>query len=308
MYIKRYPPSKKASKPDIAIFSNPYDGIVPKCYRIKYVSKNSLTIYVPYSYTVSNWYGHINNDENLQVLWKYFFENRYSYDKMSSEYMNFSSKVLLGYLKMDELAKYKEKPRTRKKIILAPHHTILENCDINFATFMQNYDMYLELPVMYPQIDFVFRPHPLLKAALRKENIWGEEKTQEYFNKIQNFSNVEYQEGGDYFETFINSDGLIHDCGSFMAEYLFTGKPPCFLLKDETTNNKNYNDFAKECINTHYHAFSKQDVQKYIENVVLAEHDPMKQEREKYFNNNLKLEYPNAGQVAFDYIKKELGL
>ena len=39
-------------------------------------------------------------------------------------------------------------------------------------------------------------------------------------NPAEQFDTFIYQNGGDFFEVFVNSDGLIHDCGSCMVEYL----------------------------------------------------------------------------------------
>ncbi|WP_297571187.1 hypothetical protein [Helicobacter sp. UBA3407] len=41
-------------------------------------------------------------------------------------------------------------------------------------------------------IDFIFRPHPLLFAQLSKEDYWGETKIQVYFDKVCALNNVAY--------------------------------------------------------------------------------------------------------------------
>ena len=128
--------------------------------------------------------------------------------------------------------------------------------------------------------------------TLEKDSLWGKKKVQQYLDEMTSNKNVEYQEGGEYFETFVNSDALIHDCGSFTAEYLFTNHPCCFMLKDDKTTDKNSNDFHKACINNHYKAYNQEQIIDFIENVVIKEKDTMFEKRKKFKEENLLINYP----------------
>lgn len=293
---------------DLACVCNPYNGITHKYYQLKYLAKNNIpSFYIPYGYTVSNYYKDFYNEPQMPYLWKYFAENEFTYKELlENSYIKKESLVLSGYTKIDRLADTIKTQKDRKTIIIAPHHTIDDGL-INFSTFTNYYDFFIKLPQMYPDIDFIFRPHPLLKIKLEDEKHWGKEKTKRYFELISSYKNVEYQDGGDYFSAFANSDGIIHDCGSFMAEYLFTKKPACYLLKNTIENQKNYNDFAKECISVHYKAFFQKDITNFIENVVINGNDFLKEER-KNFLEKLKINYPKTSQKILNYIKKELNL
>ena len=292
----------------MACVCNPYNGITHKYYQLKYLAKNNIpSFYIPYGYTVSNYYKDFYNEPQMPYLWKYFVENDFTYQELlQKSHIRQESLILSGYTKLDEMDKICKKQRQRKRIIIAPHHTIDEGI-INFSTFFRYCDLFLKLPELYPDIDFVFRPHPLLKIKLADEQHWGKEKTQRYFEIINSFKNVEYQDGGMYFDTFVNSDGIIHDCGSFMAEYLFSGHPACYLLKNKIDNEKNYNEFAKECISVHYNAYFEKDIINFIENVVIKGNDPKKNKREELVKK-LKINYPQTSQKILNYIKKELNL
>ncbi|OCR15374.1 hypothetical protein BA918_04675 [Helicobacter pullorum] len=270
-------------------------------------NKGIKVFYIPYGYTVSNWYEREYDNLYFKYLWKYFVECEYSYNSLT-EKAKLSRELLelTGYAKMDKFYAIQQtniRNNRRMKIIIAFHHTII-NRVVFFSNFLRYVDFCLELPKMYLNIDFVFRLHPLLKNNLVKDELFGEHKMEEFFAKLNSYENVELQDDGDYFKAFLDSDALIHDCGSFMAEYLYTGKPVCYLLKDEEINNKNYNDFAKKCISVHYKAFNENDIINFIDRVVVLGEDDMYLDRLRFFEY-LKNDYPNTSAKILDIIKKE---
>lgn len=296
-----------SDKADIIFFANPYDAMTKELYKIEYAFKKGiLCFYTSYGYVVSNWHYSLYSNKEFSSLHRIYALEKFEYDKLRENLANPKAACLAGYCKMDSLAKLKERPRDRKKIIIAPHHSVMKE-GIGFSTFLKYCDFFLELPKKYPNIDFVFRPHPLLFTNLENSNIWDGKKIQKYIEDMKANPNVEYQEGGDYFDTFVNSDGLIHDCGSFIAEYLFTPHPCCFLAKKET-KSVDSNEFHKNCIEQHYKAFEKEDIISFIENVVLNNSDDMKEQRKEFFGTVLKNNYPNTTDFIYNDIKKELRL
>ncbi|WP_086298087.1 hypothetical protein [Campylobacter devanensis] len=119
----------------------------------------------------------------------------------------------------------------------------------------------------------------MLKYNLTK--YWGESKTNKYYDQIAAYPNAIYDNSEDYLETFANSDAMIHDCGSFTAEYLFTGKPCCYMLKDSDDINKIFLPMGQKCLDNYYKAFNKNDILNFIDNVVIKGIDPMKNQRDK---------------------------
>ena len=121
-----------------------------------------------------------------------------------------------------------------------------------------------------------------------------------------NNSNVTYDVSGDYFDTFMNSDALIHDCSSFIGEYLFTEKPCCYMLKSEKQIEDVFLPMGKMCIDNYYKAFSREDILKFIDDVVIGEVDPLKDKREKFSREVLKFNYPHSAEFVVDYLKRQL--
>jgi len=299
-----------SEKFDIICTANPYEAMTHKFYRIGKLANNDvLPIYFNYGYPAVSFARRVASMGSLSKMWKVFSESDAIMDEYKEHMKNHGeSLVLAGYMKLDTLAEQKITPHDRKKIIIAPHHTIEKNFDenIGLSNFLTYADLFKEIPKRYPQIDFIFRPHPLLKVTLEKDTVWGKEKTEKYFEEIQQNSNMIYQEGGDYFETFANSDGIIHDCSSFLAEYMFTEKPVCYMLRNKDSIEKYFMENGKEILSHCYQAYKKQDIIDFLDDVIMKNNDPMAQARIEFVNSELKVNYPHVSDFVLNYLKNAI--
>lgn len=299
-----------SEKMDIVCSANPYENMTSRLYRIgKLCQKNILPIYFNYGYPAVSFARRVAALGSLAKMWKVFSESTSIVEEYAKSMKTHGANlVLAGYMKMDELANITEVARNRKRVIIAPHHTIKEKFSntIGLSNFLVYADLFKELPKLYPQIDFIFRPHPLLKIALEDEEIWGEEKTKKYFDEIIQNPNLVYQDGGDYFETFANSDGIIHDCSSFLAEYLYTGKPVCYMLRNEGSIRKYFMENGEEMLNHCYHAYCKEDILAYLNDIILLGKDNLREKRVKFVDKNLKVNYPNVSMFVLKYLKDQI--
>ncbi|MBP1222800.1 CDP-glycerol glycerophosphotransferase family protein [Flavobacterium sp. 1355] len=301
---------KKTFSLDIIFFTNPYEGLQDYRYYIKQFS-DTLTCYVPYAIMTVN-YDFIYNLKFHNLVWKIFSEtpihNEIALQKQKNKGRN---NVLTGYPGFDQLlintkpnnAVWKNTSSRLKKIIWAPHHAIAEWNKV--ANFLEYYDFFLELADKYSdKIQIAFKPHHLLRIKLEQE-YWGKEKTDIYYNKWMNLKNGQC-ENGEYIDLFLTSDALIHDCGSFMAEYLVTGKPTLFMVRNESVM-EHWNVFGEKAVNAHYQSRNKKQLVDFIENVVLNENDCMKEERNSFVHNNLipknKL---TASENILDYLEGQI--
>ena len=112
---------------DIVCFANPYDSMTDKLFTVKYFAqKGILPIYVNYG-SMPDYYAreHIINLESLNLCWKVFVDTQDNLnDVIEYTDMKGMNAVLSGYCKMDSLNKVQKKSLERKKIIIAPHHTV----------------------------------------------------------------------------------------------------------------------------------------------------------------------------------------
>lgn len=293
---------------DIVCFPLPYENMTHKYFEIEhFLNKDILTFYVGYTFTITKFSNEIFKTNFYEYLWRIFVPTVSHLDEYKKyQYLKGNNVIVTGYCKMDDLAKQQITCRKRKVIIIAPHHTVTNWELLSISNFIKYSNFILKLPKIYPNVDFIFRPHPLLITQLKKNEIWGSVKTEKYIKELKSNSNLTYSDGGEYFNIFANSDGIIHDCGSFLAEYLFTEKPACYLLKDRQSINKWFLPFSKKCLEQCYQAFSKKDILNFIDNVIINNNDPMKDKRVKFVNSELKINYPNSSIFVLNEIKNEL--
>ena len=78
---------------------------------------------------------------------------------------------------------------------------------------------------------------------------------------------------------------MIHDCGSFILEYLYTGNPVMYLVKDENIDSK-WNETYQKAYHLHYKAKTKEEIERFIQNVISGK-DNLKAKREAFMDENL---------------------
>ncbi|AWI34726.1 hypothetical protein CDV25_08070 [Helicobacter apodemus] len=127
-----------------------------------------------------------------------------------------------------------------------------------------------------------------------------------YLSKIEKIPNITYQEGGDYFETFATSDALIHDCGSFIAEYLYTDKPEAFILQSQEVISREFTALGTEVLKHCYLVSTSQEILAFIDSVVIGGQDTKKQSRLDFANKAIRINYPQATDYCLNDIKRSL--
>ena len=132
------------------------------------------------------------------------------------------------------------------------------------------------------QVQFAFKPHPVLRNKL--ETVWGKEKTNLYYEEWAQMPNTALVEG-DYVDLFLSSDAMIHDSGSFIAEYLCLNKPVIRTLNGVDLKLL-HNEFGLQCLENHYMAHNAEELDQFIQNVI-HDVDPMKEARTKFIQDVL---------------------
>ena len=172
--------------------------------------------------------------------------------------------------------------------------------------FWSLYEFMFEIARKYQdKIQIMFRPHPDLHSQICKK--WGRQLTDEYYNKWNQIENGQYYGGGDIMDAFALSDAMIMDCCSFMAEYTAFNKPLFHTVTK--TSRTNLNEFGEVLYNNLYTTSNnlEEDIESFIEDVVLRENDYKKAERtefvKKYFG---KINGKTASENIYNEIIKFL--
>jgi hypothetical protein len=286
---------KQAIDPDIIFYTNPYQGLIDDRYYITNF-EHTLTCYVRYFFQSISVDEHGRDFIFHNRLWKFFCETDYHRKKSINHYSptNNEKYIYTGYPGVDGLT-YEEKTSSNnlskvdinyKKIIWAPHHTIDANQELYLSNFLNYSQVMIDVVRKYSnQVQFIFKPHPLLKVKLYQHPDWGKDKTDKYYTKWENMPNAQL-ESNDYKASFNNSDAMIFDCNSFVIEYLYTGKPALFTFTHDEVKSI-FNDFGKKSLSYHYHGYCEKDICEFIERIVLNGDDYKRKDREKFYDDYL---------------------
>ena len=295
---------------DLCASMRPYEDLI-ECCNIRYLARKGIpVIYAHYGFEG----GDVADEGVLRMpsfgyLWRFYMGNKAMKDLFDHIYplqRKRHAAVLSGNPKIEPLAFQRHQARTRKRIIISPHHTIDPAEKFHISNFVRFSDFLLSLPERYPTIDWVFRPHPNLMTKMVDKGYWTAAQREQYLDKWRSYANAEYQEGGDYYEVFVNSDALIQDCSSFLAEYHATGHPQCYMLKDENHAKTQYNGFGLELLDHAYKAYSEGDIISFIDTVVVAGKDTMKEDRRQFLEKTLLLNFPHVSEFIVADIKRSL--
>lgn len=281
---------KKTLNPDVVIFTSPYKDFPPKYF--VYHFRDRLTCYVPYGFSSLNM-KRVNYDLIFHNLVGLHFVETEIHRQLAAQYARNKAEnvVVTGYpgtevfLRRDyqpkEVWKPQEKPK--KRVIWAPHHTIDHTLEL--STFLMNCDRMPALAEKYrDSIQFAFKPHQLLKFKLQQ--LWGEERTQAYYDRWTAMENTQLEESG-YVDLFLTSDAMIHDCGSFTTEYLFVNRPVMYLTHDDKFAER-FNPFGIKSFECHYRGGGVDEIEHFLQDVVISGNDPLKENRSLFFDQYLK--------------------
>jgi len=298
---------KKKLHPDIIFYGKPYAGIL----HWKYFFENNLyALFCNVAYCFRNRNSpHLKQIIFSDYVWQEYVENnKIIEEKYYIQKINTKNSVNTGLPIMDTLLLNKSKFEDpwqkllgyKKRIIYAPHHTLRVDTatfksPFYYATFLEYADFMLEMVEKYKEkIQWAFKPHPLLRSKLYE--IWGREKTDAYYKRWNDMINCQIAEG-EYMDLFKHSDAMIHDCGSFKLEYLYTNNPVMYLLKDNPEYD--YENWqTTKALELHYIGKNKADIEQFILNVI-EDKDIMKGERKEFVDKYLT---PPNGKSACDNI------
>lgn len=201
------------------------------------------------------------------------------------------------------------KASKRKIILIAPHHTVVPTVDSGFCigNFLRYKDYIQSLPKKYPEIDWIFRPHPHLRLNLIKNLGWSGKQWDDYISSFCLNSNAAYEDDGPYYNSFGASDAIIHDCASFLPEYFYTGKPICYMLASEKSKKEQFDEWGQSLIDHTYQAYSENDITQFIEKVVIGGCDDMKTDRQRFAHECVMVNYPHASEYIVESIANMLG-
>ena len=266
-------------RPDIIFYQQPWDTPNPFPLPTK-TAAYALSFYVPY-FLINNFdlvlevnlplhyrvFGHIVQNEELAAFYDSKIKKRHYAGK----------RLGLGHTIVDNLAT-QIATSEEDYVIYAPHFSIPVpevNRPLTYSTFLDNGKLILEFAKQHPEINWVFKPHPLLKTELKKRNVWSAEEVDAYYTEWARIGIV--CETPDYIEHFQKSSAMITDCGSFLTEYSCMDKPLIRLYYHK--DNLPPHPALEQLYGTFYYAHDNAELQELLESVICQHQDPNKDVR-----------------------------
>lgn len=292
--------------PDIVFYSSPWTQYIHPKYNEKSLKKY-LKCHVNYGFsnTAGEW-GYASAFHGL--MWRYFAEcEDIKTIALLAQEREMQNIVVTGYPIYDayqsannDASMWKSADPKFKRIIWAPHHSIEgHNGLLSFSTFLENAEKILEFAENNKdKYQFAFKPHPLLLQALYNHPKWGKEKADAYYKSWEEGENTTLQTG-TYMELFKSSDAMIHDCGSFIIEYLYTQKPVMYL---GNSREEQSNVVGKKAYACHYHGTTIEEIDVFLDDVVQNGNDDLKTTRKQFYDEVLLP--PNGCSVAENIINE----
>ena len=290
----------KQYAPDIIFYQQPWG--VCDLHSLKTTSQFALACYVSYTVWVNNFTSAMLT--KIQTCaWKYFVETDANKKSLEQFYCETNGRfVVSGVPKLDHYQNHvNNKSSVRKTIIFAPHHSYPVG-GLCYATFKWSGDIMLDFARNNPDIDCIFRPHPQFLRETIVHNVRTKVEIDAYYAAWESLGNGFICDRGDYLDLFAQSDVLITDCSSFIAEYLPTENPVILLV------NKNsvwYNDLGCAIVENYYQVRNTHELESSLKNVIIDGNDPLKSERIKCLQL-LKGPAQGSGKFIKDYLKQEL--
>ncbi len=271
----------------------------------KRVLGRALSVYLPYSFLLTaNYNMHYHVPSFHYYLWRYFTQSELHKEIHLSFDPKAENKLFVsGYPKFDVYfdnhiknpeniwKKNMEKHKEIKRVIYAPHWSFSEKNNLRFGTFSWNYKYFLELAKNNSNIQWIYKPHPILGDKVIEQKLISKKEYEDYVAEWDSLPNARVYNSGNYFDIFKTSDALITDCCSFLGEYLPSVKPVIHLLREGSIG---YNEVGQNVVKPYYKASNIQEVDDLIKRVVINADDYLYEKR----TEALKYVLPNKEKAS----------
>jgi hypothetical protein len=230
--------------PDIVFKQTHWDANEPDSVHTDVVSGYRVC-YVPYGMEIAEQPDVTVNQDLHQSAWRIFTPSEIHVNYFKSRSLIQAHNVIaVGHPRLDLIAAAsliaKEKramefltgklalTRNRFRVLWAPHHSVGSDW-LRFGTFHFTSMAILDFVRKNPDITFVLREHHILYEMLVKFNLLSEDEVKQFVALWESLGNTEIDRNPSYIDSFSNTDVLLTDGVSFLAEYQVTQKPIIFI-------------------------------------------------------------------------------
>lgn len=273
-------------------------------------------IYIPYGVEISDTLDSHSMHFRQHVVvnaWRvYTFSNLMKKDYWKYSY-NRGAVRALGLPRFDSLyrkdhfklsGELRERIQGRKVVLWKVHFPkiIEENGENIFVTpDINDYIRFAETIPEYEDYFFIFMPHPRFKAPTKDAGL--QELACNLMEKVEMLDNVYIDTADDYRDSLMNADYIIVDRSAVMVEAAAVRVPILFMYNPDYYEP--VTDAIKELIDSYYQGSNYDDMVNFME-MIRAEEDPRKEEREAAFRKCIPYFDGKCAERIMDDIVKGL--
>ncbi|MHB8872546.1 MAG: methyltransferase domain-containing protein [Myxococcaceae bacterium] len=272
-------------RPDVVFLQNPYDSTRPPNFATGELVRRGVRIaYVPYGLEIGGGEENLRYQYDLEVqrsAWRIFARSQ-RHRQMFARHCRAGDGhvVVTGHPKIDRIAtsdkaaagaELLEAISGRRAILWTPHFSV---GGTGWSTWERFGDGILREFEGRPDLALIVRPHPLFFNRMRNLNLLNEASEKALRLRLARSGNIILDERSDYFPAFAASDALMADAGSFLMEYLPTGKPILYL---ENPQGPGLSEEG-EITGSYYRGRRPEQLREFIDMVSCAK-DPRREER-----------------------------
>ncbi|MBE5830349.1 MAG: hypothetical protein E7306_01255 [Butyrivibrio sp.] len=234
--------------PDYVIYIRSYNQYAPTMYKSYNVCQFAKCFYVPYAYgMLGDKMLSIVLPENFTfTMHKIFFANdsrRVAYAKEQPFYRKALTDRFrfLGFSRFDFCPKADPNRDYNKRnltVAWMPRWATDDKPDQKPSHFMAFYKQFLEYFETHSDMNLIIRPHPLMFSSYISNGIMTEDEVNAFKDRCKNAPNIEIDENKDYTCTLTDSDILVADYTSLIAEFFMMGKPIIYCDSADGLNDE----------------------------------------------------------------------
>ena len=296
-------------KPHVTFVQNPYEYTRPANIRIDQLKKaGSRIAYIPYGLEIGGGAWNIAAQFDSPVhrsAWRIFARSE-RHKAMFGKYCHVGNDhvFVVGHPKFDTMnvrhcscmpVGLTKKIADRKVLLWTPHFSVGE--PPTWSTYNLYGDFILSEMHRRQDLFMLIRPHPMFFQAMQQNKVWGPDGETCFRKMVYESDNLWLDVNPDYHDAFSVSDALITDVGSFLLEYLPTGKPILYL---HHPNGLGMND-DRDLVQYLYSASGPIEIEAFMKMFALGD-DHRKKEREGALSKFLHGLDSNIGEHICQHI------
>lgn len=220
-------------------YPRPYHSFLPECYHAKVVSRYSRILLIFYGMNITvDMVETTLNRSFYRYVYCFFGEFPFICKRNAAfgwlcHGLKLQQSVCYGIPGIEAVleSKGKESPswsfsRDGFRVMWTPRWTTEKRLGgSNFFTYYRALFAYAQ---QHPEMDFLFRPHPLALQHFQETGEMTREEAEEFLRLCREIPNISLDGEKEYTATLWQTDVLVSDMSGLVPEYIATGKPLIF--------------------------------------------------------------------------------